>query len=197
MGSLVKDFFAQQQVTGGPAMNDSVVLLKDEPRPAVSQSPLTDSCHSLAVSGRACDDSLHHPNGAPLLLGPGSDSVFPHLSVQRVTPDKIYHVTVMPCYDKKLEASRPDFFRQEHQTRDVDCVITTGVGPATPASAPPAVVPKPGAPAPAGVPSPGQSALGLGGRQGTPSEPGWHWQLSSRGDLKHAAVSAPLVFALK
>ncbi|XP_010949161.1 cytosolic iron-sulfur assembly component 3 isoform X3 [Camelus dromedarius] len=45
---------------------------------------------------------------------------------QRLTPDKIYHVTVMPCYDKKLEASRPDFFSQEHQSRDVDCVITTG-----------------------------------------------------------------------
>lgn len=43
-----------------------------------------------------------------------------------MTPDKIYHVTVMPCYDKKLEASRPDFFNQEHQTRDVDCVLTTG-----------------------------------------------------------------------
>ena len=24
-------------------------------------------------------------------------------------PERIYHVTVMPCYDKKLEASRPDF----------------------------------------------------------------------------------------
>ncbi|PKU37055.1 hypothetical protein llap_12645 [Limosa lapponica baueri] len=45
---------------------------------------------------------------------------------QRLTPDQIYHVTVMPCYDKKLEASRPDFFSQEYQTRDVDCVITTG-----------------------------------------------------------------------
>nr|KAF6440129.1 cytosolic iron-sulfur assembly component 3 [Rousettus aegyptiacus] len=45
---------------------------------------------------------------------------------QHVTPDKIYHVTVMPCYDKKLEASRPDFFNQEQQTRDVDCVVTTG-----------------------------------------------------------------------
>ncbi|KAK2491589.1 hypothetical protein MC885_016350 [Smutsia gigantea] len=45
---------------------------------------------------------------------------------QQLTPDKIYHVTVMPCYDKKLEASRPDFFSQEHQTRDVDCVVTTG-----------------------------------------------------------------------
>uniref|UniRef100_A0A8C6CYI2 Cytosolic iron-sulfur assembly component 3 n=1 Tax=Moschus moschiferus TaxID=68415 RepID=A0A8C6CYI2_MOSMO len=45
---------------------------------------------------------------------------------QHLTPDKVYHATVMPCYDKKLEASRPNFFSQEHQTRDVDCVITTG-----------------------------------------------------------------------
>ncbi|XP_062954938.1 cytosolic iron-sulfur assembly component 3 [Cynocephalus volans] len=45
---------------------------------------------------------------------------------QHLTPDKVYHVTVMPCYDKKLEASRPDFFNQEYQTRDVDCVLTTG-----------------------------------------------------------------------
>nr|XP_014348242.1 PREDICTED: cytosolic Fe-S cluster assembly factor NARFL [Latimeria chalumnae] len=42
------------------------------------------------------------------------------------TPDQIYHVTVMPCYDKKLEASRQDFFNTEYQTRDVDCVITSG-----------------------------------------------------------------------
>ncbi|KAM8960374.1 cytosolic iron-sulfur assembly component 3 [Pelodytes ibericus] len=41
-------------------------------------------------------------------------------------PNQIYHVTVMPCYDKKLEASRPDFFDQEYETRDVDCVVTTG-----------------------------------------------------------------------
>lgn len=42
-----------------------------------------------------------------------------------VTRDKIYHVTVMPCYDKKLEASREDFFDEVSQSRDVDCVITT------------------------------------------------------------------------
>lgn len=42
-----------------------------------------------------------------------------------VTADKIYHVTVMPCYDKKLEASREDFFDEALQSRDVDCVITS------------------------------------------------------------------------
>ncbi|KAH7923406.1 iron hydrogenase [Leucogyrophana mollusca] len=41
-------------------------------------------------------------------------------------PDQIYHVSVMPCYDKKLEASRQDFYNDVYATRDVDCVITTG-----------------------------------------------------------------------
>ncbi|KND01864.1 iron-sulfur cluster assembly protein NAR1 [Spizellomyces punctatus DAOM BR117] len=43
-----------------------------------------------------------------------------------LTPDKVYHVSVMPCYDKKLEASRQDFYNEIYSTRDVDCVITTG-----------------------------------------------------------------------
>lgn len=41
-----------------------------------------------------------------------------------LSPEQVYHVTLMPCYDKKLEASREDFYNQEKQTRDVDCVIT-------------------------------------------------------------------------
>ncbi|KAI9088877.1 iron hydrogenase [Phlyctochytrium arcticum] len=43
-----------------------------------------------------------------------------------VPPNRIYHITVMPCYDKKLEASRQDFFNTDFDTRDVDTVITTG-----------------------------------------------------------------------
>ncbi|XP_012673808.1 cytosolic Fe-S cluster assembly factor narfl isoform X1 [Clupea harengus] len=45
---------------------------------------------------------------------------------QGLPPQRIYHVTVMPCYDKKLEASRPDFYLDEAETREVDCVITSG-----------------------------------------------------------------------
>ncbi|XP_046893433.1 cytosolic Fe-S cluster assembly factor narfl [Hypomesus transpacificus] len=45
---------------------------------------------------------------------------------QGLSPQQIYHVTVMPCYDKKLEASRPDFYLTEDETREVDCVITSG-----------------------------------------------------------------------
>eukprot|EP01128_Nolandella_sp_AFSM9_P007746 TRINITY_DN4347_c0_g1_i1.p1 TRINITY_DN4347_c0_g1~~TRINITY_DN4347_c0_g1_i1.p1 ORF type:complete len:496 (-),score=74.04 TRINITY_DN4347_c0_g1_i1:222-1688(-) len=37
----------------------------------------------------------------------------------------IYHVAIMPCYDKKLEASREDFYDDLLKTRDVDCVLAT------------------------------------------------------------------------
>ncbi|XP_022877886.1 protein NAR1 [Olea europaea var. sylvestris] len=44
--------------------------------------------------------------------------------------EEIYHVTVMPCYDKKLEAARDDFMFQvdsESETiAEVDSVLTTG-----------------------------------------------------------------------
>uniref|UniRef100_U5EZ89 Putative nuclear architecture related protein n=1 Tax=Corethrella appendiculata TaxID=1370023 RepID=U5EZ89_9DIPT len=39
--------------------------------------------------------------------------------------NQIYHVTIMPCYDKKLEASREDFYSEVEQSHDVDCVITS------------------------------------------------------------------------
>lgn len=32
----------------------------------------------------------------------------------------------MPCPDKKLEASRPDFYLNKAETREVDCVLTSG-----------------------------------------------------------------------
>lgn len=37
----------------------------------------------------------------------------------------MYHITLMSCYDRKLEASRPDFANEE--TKDVDCVLTAGI----------------------------------------------------------------------
>ncbi|GIX85483.1 cytosolic Fe-S cluster assembly factor narfl [Caerostris extrusa] len=42
-----------------------------------------------------------------------------------LTCNQIYHVTVMPCFDKKLEASRNDFFNNDYESREVDCVITS------------------------------------------------------------------------
>lgn len=45
--------------------------------------------------------------------------------VADVDSRRVYHVTVMPCYDKKLEASREDFYSEVNESRDVDCVITS------------------------------------------------------------------------
>ena len=52
-------------------------------------------------------------------------------------PEEVYHVTIMPCYDKKLEAARDDFVfqldshvdgpeNQVDKVTEVDSVLTTG-----------------------------------------------------------------------
>lgn len=44
-------------------------------------------------------------------------------SQDKTNPSSIYHITLMPCYDKKLEASRLDN-RLAGEVPEVDCVIT-------------------------------------------------------------------------
>jgi len=49
-----------------------------------------------------------------------------HLSKKwQLAPKSIYHLTLMPCFDKKLEASRNDFYNEALDSHDVDMVITT------------------------------------------------------------------------
>ena len=43
----------------------------------------------------------------------------------KIEPNTIYHVCIMPCFDKKLESTRKDFFNELYQTKDVDCVLST------------------------------------------------------------------------
>lgn len=38
-------------------------------------------------------------------------------------PAQIYHVTVMPCYDKKLEASRDDFLVPGKSAHSIESVV--------------------------------------------------------------------------
>lgn len=40
-------------------------------------------------------------------------------------PQEIYHVTVMPCFDKKLEASRDDFCDSVTKVHEVDTVLAS------------------------------------------------------------------------
>lgn len=45
---------------------------------------------------------------------------------QQLPPEKIFHVVITPCYDKKLEALGEDFYSSVHKIQDVDCVLTSG-----------------------------------------------------------------------
>ncbi|XP_041733680.1 nuclear prelamin A recognition factor isoform X2 [Coregonus clupeaformis] len=45
---------------------------------------------------------------------------------QKLSPDKLYHIVVAPCFDKKLEAVREEFYNSLLESRDVDCVLTSG-----------------------------------------------------------------------
>ncbi|XP_029559722.1 nuclear prelamin A recognition factor isoform X2 [Salmo trutta] len=45
---------------------------------------------------------------------------------QKLSPDKLYHMVVAPCFDKKLEAVREEFYNSLLDSRDVDCVLTSG-----------------------------------------------------------------------
>ncbi|KAM9832472.1 nuclear prelamin A recognition factor [Neosynchiropus ocellatus] len=45
---------------------------------------------------------------------------------QKFNPEKVYHVVVAPCFDKKLEAVREEFYNSVLESREVDCVLTSG-----------------------------------------------------------------------
>lgn len=102
-----------------------------------SQRPILSS----ACPGWICYVEKTHPHVLPhlsrlkspqALTGTMLKSVLhAHLGIR---PDQVWHVAVMPCFDKKLEASRPELMDTNWRTlstseinapvRDVDCVIT-------------------------------------------------------------------------
>uniref|UniRef100_A0A8C8YMS2 Nuclear prelamin A recognition factor n=1 Tax=Prolemur simus TaxID=1328070 RepID=A0A8C8YMS2_PROSS len=45
---------------------------------------------------------------------------------QNLSPEKIFHVIVAPCYDRKLEALREGLSSASHSSRGADCVLTSG-----------------------------------------------------------------------
>ncbi|XP_028989009.1 nuclear prelamin A recognition factor [Betta splendens] len=45
---------------------------------------------------------------------------------QKLSLEKVYHMVVAPCFDKKFEAVREEFYSTLLESRDVDCVLTSG-----------------------------------------------------------------------
>eukprot|EP00514_Thraustochytrium_sp_LLF1b_P006133 CAMPEP_0184519922 /NCGR_PEP_ID=MMETSP0198_2-20121128/6888_1 /TAXON_ID=1112570 /ORGANISM="Thraustochytrium sp., Strain LLF1b" /LENGTH=568 /DNA_ID=CAMNT_0026910477 /DNA_START=115 /DNA_END=1821 /DNA_ORIENTATION=- len=85
-----------------------------------------------ACPGWICFVEKSHPEAIPYISTTKSPQQIAGALVKRyiakqsgVPANRVYHATVMPCADKKLEASRKDFYSAELNTNDVDCVLTT------------------------------------------------------------------------
>lgn len=104
----------------------------ESPQNATPQLPMLAS----ACPGWICYAEKTHGELLPLISNTRSPQqiagllakhyVVPETLSSEERPAQIYHVSVMPCYDKKLEASRQDFFNDITQSKDVDLVLTTG-----------------------------------------------------------------------
>lgn len=102
-----------------------------DPSSSSSSSPLP--LLASACPGWVCYAEKTHPHTLPYISHVKSPQQIMGSYVKEVvgselgrSPDKVYHISIMPCYDKKLEASRSDFYNDLYSTRDVDCVLTTG-----------------------------------------------------------------------
>ena len=96
---------------------------------------------SSACPGWICYAEKTHPHVLPHLSRLKSPQALTGILLKtilsqrlRISPEQIWHVSIMPCFDKKLEASREEltdiYWRPPSTTtptqpvRDVDCVIT-------------------------------------------------------------------------
>ena len=96
---------------------------------------------SSACPGWICYAEKTHPHILPHLSRLKSPQALTGILLKtilskrlNIRPDQIWHVSIMPCFDKKLEASReeltdiywrpPSGGAQANPVRDVDCVIT-------------------------------------------------------------------------
>ncbi|OQR83120.1 nuclear prelamin A recognition factor-like protein [Achlya hypogyna] len=78
-----------------------------------------------ACPGWVCYAEKSNANAIPYISTTKSPQQITGTLVKRLLfpQTSVYHATVMPCYDKKLEASRNNFLDAATDTRDVDCVL--------------------------------------------------------------------------
>lgn len=120
-----------------------LVLGADEVRQSFQDKPQLQPILTSACPGWICYAEKTHPHVLPHLSTLKSPQALTGTMLKSVLskkyhihPSRIWHLALMPCFDKKLEASREEltdrWWRQdgsvdtEHEpVRDVDCVITT------------------------------------------------------------------------
>ncbi|CAH0476680.1 unnamed protein product [Peronospora belbahrii] len=105
--------------------------------PSTTVNPLQDPLRAMPMLASSCPGWICYaeksqPNAIPFIDTTKSPQQIAGSIIKRfvssensVAFDEVYHVAVMPCFDKKLEASRKDFQNPEKATREVDCVLAT------------------------------------------------------------------------
>jgi len=116
---------SSQEINVSP-LNPSIITPTTDTPPAYL--PLLSS----VCPGWICYAEKSNPEVIPYVSGSKSPQQIAGTMVKRylgslsgLDPARIYHATVMPCADKKLESSRKDFWDASSNSQDVDCVLTT------------------------------------------------------------------------
>lgn len=128
----------QKTVWAPPPSSVAVSSTKTEfVEPITSATPLQDPLKAMPMLASSCPGWICYaektqPNAIPFIDTTKSPqqiagSLIKHMvsREQNIAPNEVYHVAIMPCFDKKLEASRKDFLDEEAQAKDVDCVLAT------------------------------------------------------------------------
>ena len=100
-----------------------LAISSEKKKPLISSACPGWVCYAEKTHGNWILPHISKVRSAQQIMG---SLVKDHISQKlQVSPDSIFHLTLMPCFDKKLEASRPDFYNEKTDSHDVDLVITT------------------------------------------------------------------------
>uniref|UniRef100_A0AAV1UJQ3 Iron hydrogenase small subunit domain-containing protein n=1 Tax=Peronospora matthiolae TaxID=2874970 RepID=A0AAV1UJQ3_9STRA len=132
--------YRNQQKTIWARPPSSVAVSADKTEflePSTALNPLQDPLRALPMLASSCPGWICYaeksqPNAIPFIDTTKSPQQIAGSIIKRfvsgehgAAPHEVYHVAVMPCFDKKLEASRKDFQDAENATKEVDCVLAT------------------------------------------------------------------------
>ncbi|KAI9999182.1 hypothetical protein PInf_004001 [Phytophthora infestans] len=128
----------QKTIWARPPSSVAVSSAKTEfLEPSTTANPLQDPLRAMPMLASSCPGWICYaeksqPNAIPFIDTTKSPQQIAGSIIKRfvsgehgVKPSEVYHVAVMPCFDKKLEASRKDLQDAEDATKDVDCVLAT------------------------------------------------------------------------
>lgn len=78
-------------------------------------------CYAEKTNGDLVIPYLSKVKSPQQIMGAILKQIYASKEIKR---NEVFHLTLMPCFDKKLEASRQDFQDSNDGSQDVDCVLT-------------------------------------------------------------------------